>query len=179
MKTKNTSKALVTVTPLETVQHSVVPKPTQNEVVEALARIRYQEIKTEREAAEINQKKALEIVSEKIRKWVIKSIKTLPIVIKKGNMWNDKLNYAEAEISLAESMPEDLKSELISYHKFKIPVMQDIKEIKREIRESISQSPVGMEARVSALITNPVTKSALCKMLIELGVSEDSKAISV
>jgi len=94
-------------------------------------------------------------------------------------MWGDRISGCEAEIKLADQLPADLKKELLDWHFIKLPPKANEKEIKQEIREGISESPIGMEARVLALITNPVTKNALSKMLIELGVSEDSKAISV
>lgn len=176
---KKTATALTVATPAQVVSTAVVPKPTRNEVIEALARIRFAQMEADYKKAKTDREEAGKAIEAKIQKWAAKNIKSLAAntKVKLGNMYDLKLSWVEVEINVTNALPPELERELIAWHKGKNIRQPDFKEVKAEIREGITNSPVGMEARVQALISNPTTKNALERMLDELGVTENSKAL--
>jgi hypothetical protein len=177
---KKATTTLAVTSPAQVVSTAVVPKPTRNEVIESLARVRFAQMEEDYKKSTLSREKSGKEIEAKIRKWAIKNIRSLTAdtKVKLGNLYSDKLSWVEVEINATNRLPVDLERELIAWHKGKNLRRPDFKEVKAEIREGITNSPVGMEARVQALISNPKTKNALERMLDELGVTENSKAIA-
>lgn len=162
---------------METVNKAVQPKPTKNEIIAAMAAIRYQELQEERKRIEAErEKKGIELRG-KLEKFVQRNMKSMTPRINLGSLSGDRLYYVEAEYKL-DNLPPELDKELRAYHKLTKPPIPDMAEVKKEIREALGDL-VGMEARVQALVNNPATKKALSSMLEELGFSDNLKALAV
>lgn len=175
-----TAAAQVAIIPSEeTINRAVVPKPKKHEVVEAVARVRRAKLVVEQDRAKTEADKREAVLKSKVRKFVEKSIRTLTQDIRLGSYYSSDgtLRWVRSEIDLVNSLPEDLKRELIAHQKTVIPSVPELSEIKREVRAGIDCSPCGTEARISALINNPASRKALEKMLVEIGVDENSAAL--
>jgi hypothetical protein len=166
MKKKSTALA-----PIETVNNSVQPKPTKNEVIQALALVRLNEIKANYSVASEKRKGLRERIDKEIQALVVKTIKGLRQDI---NLCDWKGVKAEITINLM-TLPHEIDHLIQQLNKINLPKMPDEAALRKEIREALSTT--GPEDRVNALISDPGTRNALERMLIDLGISENSKAI--
>lgn len=167
-------KKITTLAPIETVNTSVHPKPTKAEVINALARVRGEEINKANKEARDRRAALHERIDAKLTDYVRKTIKEHEFDI---NFCSWKGIEAEVTVKL-QALPEDVKTLRAQLSAIKVPSVPTENELRKQIRDAICES-VGAEARVDAMVSDPSTRNALERMLTDLGISENSKAIKI
>lgn len=157
--------------PVEVVNKAVQPKPTKSEMVEALARVRLSEITKENEVIQKKRDKAKEAAEKKLLQFFKSNWKTLKPDIKLGSLYGQNLSYTRIEFQLESILTKEVRDEIVSYFSLPKCISTDFEKIKKEVRQAIADS-TGMNARVDALISDKNTRSALSKILVDIGISE-------
>lgn len=165
MKPKSTSLAIVTKDPVAT---AVIPKPTRAEIIEAMTRIRCEELRKQ-QADEEEQITLLKEQCEKALLRHLKSIisKTQPTVrfgtegyeyVDHQRVFNGKITGVEVEYSLRD-LPEEIEAKLVRLSKLKESKTRFTMEaVRNQIRSGFTGTP---EDRVQALLSHPQARASL------------------
>lgn len=162
------------------VESATVPKPTKNEIIEALVKLRIQQINKER--AEVYKhkqelsKKACALLEKHVRK--IARLRETVVATYLGEVWNNSrsLERVKAEINFehGNKLPLEVEKAIRDYHACKVAPAPDEKAIRAEIRARAAGPRVD---RVKALLDSPDARKALEATLEEIGVTPKPQTI--
>lgn len=150
-------KTLTIVTP-DALQ-TVVPKPTRTEIIEALTKLKCEQLRKEQAAQEEELERLSKECEALLLKYLKKNIGAMSPTVNLGFAYRESVSGASATFHLDKALPEPLASKLLKRAKlYSNRIFFTEQKVRRSIRENFTGTSA---ARIDALLNTPATRKAL------------------